>query len=75
MHSTQRAHERDRNAEKFRYFQRVAEQAIERFAARFLEYKRCVSIATCQNTRPHCPFRVKLACERVFVLEAPEIGW
>ncbi len=75
MHLTQRTHERDRNAEKFRNFQRVAEQAIERFAARILEYKHGVSIATGQSTRPHCPCGVKLTCDRVFVLEPPEIGW
>jgi len=56
-------------------FSMVAEQSIERFAARILEYKHRASIATHERTRLHCPFGVKLTCERVFVLEPPEICW
>lgn len=43
MHVTERFCERDRDPQKFRYFQRSAEESIERLAAGILEHERHAS--------------------------------
>jgi len=75
MHSVQRSRERDCDTQKFNYFQRFVQQSVERFAARILEYKHRVSIATRERFGPHRPVGIKLTGERVFMFDPRKIRW
>jgi hypothetical protein len=47
-------------------------EAIERFAARVLEYKDCPFFVASERQRPHCPCGIEFGCKRIFVLKSPE---
>ena len=72
MQTAERARERDRNSEEFRYFQRSPKQPIEGLAAGVLEHQRHAVIVAGECHRPRRPGNIKFGLQLIFVFEPLE---
>jgi hypothetical protein len=72
VHLANRRREGNGDTQELPYFQRPAEQPLERLAAGVLEHQHEPSFAANKPDRPRRPVGVKISPQRVFMLEMLE---